>query len=65
MKGQYELNPKTVYKYVQLKNITFNKIHVRPRKFIEKSRNSNERGKIPIKKQWFGLPTYFDISMIF
>lgn len=27
--------------------------------------NSNERGKILIKKQWFGLPTYFDISMIF
>lgn len=24
MKGQYELHPKTVYKYVQLKNITSN-----------------------------------------
>lgn len=50
MIGQYKLNPKTVYKYVQLKNITSNSIqsHVRPRKFIEKS-------KIQMKEEKYRL----------
>lgn len=39
----------------------------KPKKIHREIQNSNERGKILIKKQWFGLPTYryFHISMIF